>query len=127
MLFCCNCQCNIIASIKCLTVKLNKHVIFKDVVAGFEPQVSPLKSGTLAPQPDDFVWQLGSRQVRWLFLSDGHCCCTEFALQKLGSRTFLQKLALFSFCLFSIQLKIFSGLKCCCCCCCCSNRCFFGL
>ena len=31
---------------KCLTIQLNKHVIFKDVVAGFEPQVSPLKSGT---------------------------------------------------------------------------------
>ena len=46
--------------IKCLTVKLyNKHVIFKDVVAGFEPQVSPLKSGTLASQPDEFVWHLG--------------------------------------------------------------------
>ena len=31
---------------KCLTGKFNKHVFFKDVVAGFEPQVSPLKSGT---------------------------------------------------------------------------------
>ena len=44
---------------KCLTGKLNKHVIFKEVVAGFEPQASPLKSGTLSSQPDVFVWHLG--------------------------------------------------------------------